>query len=222
MHPGHETCKEAAAPVLFQLPAHSTRVQRTNARPWGDAKLQASHPAAGPQHGVTSLCGTLRCAADGKGLQQGRRWCLQLDKALLCESLSLALWHKSVIMAARISPVVCYHCHVESRDGSGLRSVSAFPFDTVAVSLWCRLSPWDQPTQAYLAHWRRFQVSWSLLWLELPICTLYCLICSLGLSKPAQGCCPGLRSPHVRNCHCDLPLCTVPLPSCNLRGQQRL
>lgn len=138
IHPGHQMCKEAAVPVPFQLAAHSMRVWKTKARPCVDAKLQASHPAAGLQHGVTSLCGILQCAGDSKGLQRGQGWWLQLDKVLLCESLSLALWHSSVIMAARI-----HHCHVESRDGSGLRSVSAFPFDTIAVSLWPRLSPQD-------------------------------------------------------------------------------
>ena len=94
-------------------------------------------------------------------------------------------------MAARISTVVCHLCRIESRDGSGLRSVSAFPFDTNAVSLWPRLSPQDQH------HTEEGSGCPGLIRLELPICTLYCLICSLGFSKPGQGCCPGLCSPHV-------------------------
>lgn len=62
---------------------------------------------------------------------------------------------------------------------------------------------------------------WSLLWLELSICTLYCLICSLEFSKLGQGWCPGLCSPHVGNHHCDLPLRVVLPPSYSLHERKK-
>lgn len=142
MHASHETCKEAAAPVLFQLAAHSMRVRRTKARPYGDAKLQASHSAAHDFSTVSPLCVAFcsvlviaRTCSEGKG--DVCRW----TKCCCVKFSHLHSSRAQVVMTARISPVVCHHCCVDSRDGSRLRSVSALPLDNIVVSLWPSLSP---------------------------------------------------------------------------------
>lgn len=184
--------KGASQPSSVQGSSSTCPISPGCSQPEGaQDKFQTSHTAAGLQHGIISSC-----------------------QVLLSESLSLTLWHSSVT-----KDFTCCASLFSCREQGWEYTQISQCIHSLLPPRRCHRGPdgaHEISPHRHTVHTEGSVGADHRAPCSLPNCTSYCLICSLGLSKP------GLCSPHVRIAHCDLPSCVVLPPSHSLCGQQRL